>query len=53
MVGTIGGVVGNIQASEAIKNILNIGNNLNNKVLIINLLNLTFRVSQLKKINNV
>ena len=53
VVGTIGGVVGNIQASEAIKNILNIGNNLNNKVLIINLLNLTFRVSQLKKINNV
>ena len=50
VVGTIASVVGSIQANEVIKNIVVIGKSLNGKVLIINLLNLDFRVSNLKKI---
>ena len=50
VVGTIASVVGSIQANEVIKNIIGIGKILNGKVLIINLLNLEFRVSNLKKI---
>ena len=50
VVGTIASVVGSIQANEVIKNIVGIGKSLNGKVLIINLLNLDFRVSNLKKI---
>jgi len=50
VVGTIASVVGSIQANEVIKNIIGIGKSLNGKVLIINLLNLDFRVSNLKKI---
>ena len=49
VIGTIAGVVGNIQANEAIKYILNVGSCLNGKVLIINLLNLEFRVCNLVK----
>ena len=49
VIGTIAGVVGNIQANEAIKYILNVGSCLNGKVLIINLLNLDFRVCNLVK----
>ena len=50
VVGTVASVVGSIQANEVIKNIIGIGKSLNGKVLIINLLNLDFRVSNLKKI---
>ena len=50
VVGTIASVVGSIQANEVIKNIVGIGKSLNGKVLIINLLNLEFRISKLKKI---
>jgi adenylyltransferase/sulfurtransferase len=50
VVGTIASVVGSIQANEVIKNIVGIGKSLNGKVLIINLLNLDFRVRNLKKI---
>ena len=50
VVGTVASVVGSIQANEVIKNIIEIGKSLNGKVLIINLLNLDFRVSNLKKI---
>ena len=50
VVGTIASVVGSIQANEVIKNIVGIGKSLNGKVLIINLLNLDFRISNLKKI---
>ena len=50
VVGTIASVVGSIQANEVIKNIIGIGKSLNGKVLIINLLNLDFRISNLKKI---
>ena len=49
VIGTIAGVVGNIQANEAIKYILNVGKCLDGKVLIINLLNLEFRVCNLIK----
>tara|TARA_A100001015_G_scaffold268490_1_gene319392 strand:+ start:487 stop:1206 length:720 start_codon:yes stop_codon:yes gene_type:complete len=49
VIGTVAGVVGNIQANEAIKYILNIGKRLDGKVFIINLLNLEFRISNLTK----
>ena len=49
VIGTVAGIVGNIQANEAIKYILNIGKCLNGKVLIINLLNLEFRICNLIK----
>ncbi len=49
VIGTVAGVVGNIQANEAIKYILDIGKRLDGKVLIINLLNLEFRISNLTK----
>ena len=49
VIGTVAGVVGNIQDNEAIKYILNIGKRLNGKVLIVNLLNLEFRICNLTK----
>jgi adenylyltransferase/sulfurtransferase len=50
VVGTISAIVGNIQANEVLKRILNIGNKLNNEVLIINILNLSFRKVKIKKV---
>ncbi len=47
VIGTAAGIVGNIQANEAIKYILGVGRCLNGKVLIINLLNLEFRICDL------
>ncbi len=41
--GTTAGIVGNIQANEILKKILNIGQNLNGYILILNLLDLSFR----------
>ena len=49
VIGTVAGIVGNIQANEAIKYILNVGKCLNGKVLIINLLNLEFKICNLVK----
>ena len=49
VIGTVAGVVGNIQANEAIKYILDVGKCLNGKVLIVDLLNLEFRISNLMK----
>ena len=49
VIGTVAGIVGNIQANEAIKYILGVGRCLNGKVLIINLLNLEFRICNLFK----
>ena len=49
VIGTVAGVVGNIQANEAIKYILDVGKCLNGKVLIINLLNLEFKICNLIK----
>ena len=49
VIGTVAGIVGNIQANEAIKYILGVGKCLNCEVLIINLLNLEFRICNLVK----
>ena len=43
ILGSVAGVVGNIQACEVLKKITNIGNDLTGKILIINLLDLNFR----------
>tara|TARA_A100000164_G_scaffold104347_1_gene91574 strand:+ start:869 stop:1609 length:741 start_codon:yes stop_codon:yes gene_type:complete len=50
VVGTISSVIGNIQANEALKRILNIGNKLNNEVLIIDILGLSLRKVKIKKV---
>ena len=52
ILGPVAGVVGNIQANEALKNILGLNNQLTNKILIINLLNLTFRQTNFLKKKN-
>tara|TARA_A100000164_G_scaffold184843_1_gene164144 strand:+ start:542 stop:1294 length:753 start_codon:yes stop_codon:yes gene_type:complete len=49
VLGTVAGIVGILQANEIIKKILNIGQNLNNKILIIDLLNLNFRKVKINK----
>ena len=43
ILGPVAGIIGNIQANEVLKKILNIGNNLDGSILIINLLKLNFR----------
>ena len=50
MIGTISSIIGNIQANEVLKRILNIGNILNNEVLIVNILDLHLRKVKIKKI---
>jgi hypothetical protein len=45
-------IVGTIQANEALKKILNIGKNLKNHILILDLLNLNFRKVKNKKKKN-
>ena len=52
VLGTVAGIIGTIQANEVLKKILNIGKNLNGYILIIDLLNLSFRKVKLQKINN-
>ena len=52
ILGPTAGIVGNIQANEALKRILNIGKNLSSNILIINLKNLDFRKAKFKKKNN-
>jgi len=49
ILGTVAGIIGTIQANEILKQILNIGKNLNGFILIIDLLNLNFRKVKLKK----
>ena len=49
ILGTVAGVVGTIQANEVLKKILNIGQNLNEFILILDLLNLNFRKAKLNK----
>ena len=53
ILGTVAGIIGNIQANEVLKKILNIGKNLNGYILILDLLNLNFRKVKLNKIKNV
>ena len=49
IMGPVAGIIGNIQANEVLKKILNIGVDLNNCILIINLLTLNFRKVRFKK----
>tara|TARA_B110001454_G_scaffold7478_1_gene7174 strand:- start:151 stop:906 length:756 start_codon:yes stop_codon:yes gene_type:complete len=49
ILGTVAGTVGIIQANEILKNILNIGKNLNGFILILDLLDLNFRKAKIKK----
>ena len=51
-IGTLGGIVGSIQANEVVKEILEIGDRLCGYVLIIDGLKLTFRKVKLKKRSN-
>ena len=53
ILGTVAGVIGTMQANEIIKKILNIGNDLNGKILILDLLNLNFRKVKFKKLRNI
>ena len=52
ILGTVAGIVGTMQANEILKNILNIGQSINNYILIIDLLNLNFRKAKIKKRKN-
>ncbi|MFL2897823.1 MAG: HesA/MoeB/ThiF family protein [Candidatus Pelagibacter sp.] len=52
ILGPVAGIVGNIQANEALKNILNLKNELKDKILIIDLLNLSFRQASFSKKKN-
>ena len=49
ILGTVAGIVGNMQANEVLKKILNIGNNIDGYIFIIDLLNLNFRKVKIKK----
>ena len=49
VLGTLGGIIGSIQANEAIKEILGIGNSLCGNILIVDALKLTFRKVKLNK----
>ena len=49
VLGTVAGTVGLLQANEVLKQILNIGKNLDSKILILDLLNLDFRKVKIKK----
>ena len=52
VLGTVAGTIGTIQANEILKKILNIGSDLNGRILILDLLNLNFRKVKLNKIKN-
>ena len=49
MLGTLGGIIGSIQANEVVKEILNIGDTLCGYIMIIDGLKLTFRKVKLNK----
>ena len=49
VIGTIAGIIGTLQANEVLKQILNIGKNLDGQILILDLLNLNFRKAKIKK----
>tara|TARA_Y100000741_G_scaffold42718_1_gene29717 strand:+ start:145 stop:900 length:756 start_codon:yes stop_codon:yes gene_type:complete len=49
IMGPVAGIIGNIQANESLKQILKIGQDLKNNILIINLLTLSFRKVYFKK----
>ena len=49
VIGTVAGIIGTFQANEVLKQILNIGQNLDKKILILDLLNLNFRKAKITK----
>jgi len=49
ILGTVAGIIGAMQANEVLKKILNIGKSLNGFILIVDLLNLSFRKVKLNK----
>ena len=49
ILGTVAGIVGTIQANEILKKILDLGQNLNGFILILDLLNLSFRKAKINK----
>ena len=49
ILGTVAGIIGTLQAHEVLKQILNIGRNIDKKILILDLLNLDFRKVKIKK----
>ena len=49
ILGPVAGVVGNIQANEVLKKILNLGKDLSGQILILNLKKLEFRTVKFKK----
>ena len=49
ILGTVASIVGTIQANEILKKILSIGQNLNGYILILNLLDLSFRKVKINK----
>jgi len=49
ILGPVAGIVGNIQAMEVLKKILNLNKESNNKILILDLFNLNFRKVQFEK----
>ena len=49
ILGTVAGIIGTMQANEILKKILNIGQSLNSFILIVDLLNLSFRKVKLNK----
>ena len=52
VLGTLGGIIGSIQANEVVKEILEIGDSLCGYILIIDALKLTFRKVKLNKRRN-
>ena len=52
ILGPVAGIVGNIQAIETLKKILNLSNESNKKILILDLLNLNFRKVEFNKKKN-
>ncbi len=52
ILGTVAGIIGTIQANELLKQILDIGKNLNGFILVLDLLNLNFRKIKLNKQKN-
>ena len=52
VLGTVAGIVGTLQANEVLKQILDIGKSLNGEILIVDLLNLSFRKAKINKRKN-
>ena len=52
ILGPVAGIVGNIQATEILKKILNLSKESNKKILVLDLLNLNFRKAEFNKKEN-